>query len=313
MAGHNQNTSPFDVVLGFDMETDIGSWTPFYEGLINGTPRVLEALSNRDVKATCFFVGQTARDHPHIVHQVQQAGHEVGCHSLYHETVGQTLFPIPGITPLLDREVEPRLRLATEWVAEVSGVRPVSFRSPRLFGSTAVCNALDELGYVSDASYPLYHYGERLVPYHPSSADWTKQGDLRLIEIPNFADMSIESQDPYGRDRDQWPLFRTESAASLWRHIERHLKYCDDHGMNRPVLCFYFHPWEFWDMPEGLIHYGEGAVKPDDLLIRNCGDYAISQFAELLDRLINHGARFLTAAECAREWHESDRGKSDLN
>jgi peptidoglycan-N-acetylglucosamine deacetylase len=42
------------VMLGFDMETDIGSWTPFYEGLTKGAPRILEVLSKNDIKATFF-------------------------------------------------------------------------------------------------------------------------------------------------------------------------------------------------------------------------------------------------------------------
>ena len=32
------------VVFGFDMETDIGSWTPFWNGLLKGTPRILKLL-----------------------------------------------------------------------------------------------------------------------------------------------------------------------------------------------------------------------------------------------------------------------------
>ncbi len=36
--------SAFDVVFGFDMETDIGSFTPFYEGVKHGTPHMLKLL-----------------------------------------------------------------------------------------------------------------------------------------------------------------------------------------------------------------------------------------------------------------------------
>ena len=87
-----------------------------------------------------------------------------------------------------------------------------SFRAPRLWGSTAMVNALEDLNYVADASYPLFFYQKRLAPYHPARTDWTAEGDMRIVEIPNFADMTIESKDPHGRDRDSWPLFRTEGA-----------------------------------------------------------------------------------------------------
>lgn len=290
-----------DVVFGFDMETDVGSWTPFYGGLMHGTPLLMDLLARQGVKSTCFFVGQAAKDHPEVVRDVQSAGHEIGCHSLFHETVGRSLFQIPGMHDLLDHEVEPRLRLAGEWVAEASGERPISFRSPRLFGSTAVCNALETLGYVADCSFPMYHYGEPIVPYHPADDDWTKVGCLKLVEIPNFADLTLESRDAYGRDRDQWPLFRTQSAQALMVHVDNHIGYC--HARNEPaVLCFYFHPWEYWPMEQGPIHYGEGAVLPDPFLVKNCGAYALEQMEELIVQLKARSARFLTAAECAREW-----------
>ena len=85
------------VVFGFDMETDIGSWTPFYEGLVNGTPEILSVLQKHDVESTFYFTGDAARSHPETVNMVSDSGHEVGCHSLYHETLGDELIPIPGL------------------------------------------------------------------------------------------------------------------------------------------------------------------------------------------------------------------------
>ena len=51
--------SDLQVVLGFDMETDIGSWTPFYEGLQHGTPVILEILNRNGVTGTFFFTGDS--------------------------------------------------------------------------------------------------------------------------------------------------------------------------------------------------------------------------------------------------------------
>ena len=288
------------VVLGFDMETDVGSWSPYYEGLLHGTPKLLRLLEERDATATFFFTGDSAREHPQVVRDVDAAGHEVGCHALYHETVGDPLFEIPGVKPLLPEEVPLRLRVATEWVAEALGDQPISFRCPRLWGSTAVVNALEDLGYVADASYPLYYYEERLAPYHPSREDWTQIGDLGLLEIPNFADMSIDSTDEYGRDRDQWPLFRTESAESLMVHLDAFVQYVTERG-EPPVLCFYFHPWEFIDVPESYT-YGEGTVVPDPFLVENCGDYAVEQLGLAMDALAQRGAVFTTARDLAASW-----------
>jgi len=289
----------FEVLLGFDMESDIGSWTPFHEGLRHGTPKVLDVFQKHSVTGTFYFVGLSAKEVPGSVHQVKEAGHEIGAHSLYHETVGDSIFPIPGVHPLLPHEVKPRLELNTRIIEEVCGVRPVSFRCPRLFGSTSVCNALEDLGYASDASYPMYRYLDRLEPYHPDARDWTKPGDLQLVQIPNFADLGIESSDEYGRDRDQWPKFRTESAESLLTHVDSFLAYVAAAGIKRKVLSFYFHPWEFHPMREGLIHFGEGAVYPDPFVVKNCGEYALEQFDQLLTGLAERGAQFKTAAEIA--------------
>ncbi len=288
-------------VFGFDMETDIGSWTPFYEGLVKGTPRLLELLSAHEISATFYFTGHAARTHPEMVHAVDAAGHEVGCHSLYHETVGDELFPIPGTYPLLAEEVPVRLKRATEWVTAALGRRVVSFRSPRLFGSTAVVNALEALGYETDASYPLYYYRERLTPYHPSRSDWTAEGDSPMLEIPNFADLSIESTDPLGRDRDQWPKYRTEGAGALLATVDSFTAIA--HGRGLPaVLCFYLHPWEFVEMPQSLIHFGEGAVLPDPFIVAGCGDHALRQLAVVLSGLRQRGSVFCTARQIAETW-----------
>ncbi len=288
------------VVFGFDMETDVGSWSPWYEGIQKGTPRLLELLDDRDATATFFFTGDAASNFPEIVQNVDGAGHEVGCHSLYHETVGDPLFEIPGVKPLLPEEVPLRLETATEWVSEALGRQPVSFRAPRLWGSTAMVNALDDLGYVADATYPLYFYEDRLTPYHPSEDDWTEEGDLSILEIPIFADMSIDSQDEYGRDRDQWPLFRTESAEALMEHIDAYIGYVEERD-EPVVLCFYFHPWEFVEMPTEM-HYGEGSVVPDYFLVENCGEYALEQLGVLMQMLSDRGAEYMTAAGLAESW-----------
>lgn len=289
------------VVLGFDMETDIGSWTPFYEGLVHGTPLLLDLLAKKGVQGTFFFVGDAARQHPKIPRLVDRAGHEVGCHTLYHETVGEEMFPIPGLKPILPEECFHRIETATQWVQEVIGKKVTSFRAPRLWGSTTLVNALEALGYTSDSTYPMYYYKDRLVPYHPSRKDWTREGKMKILEIPNFADMTLASTDPYGRDRDQWPLFRTRGAKALMRHVRAFLGYVaprHDHA----VLCFYFHPWEFWPMPQKTIHFGEGGVVPSPFLVKNCGQYALDQLGRVIDELQAMGATFASAGQLAAAW-----------
>ena len=194
-----------------------------------------------------------------------------------------------------------RLRVATEVVEEVAGYRPVSFRAPRLWSSTTVVNALENLGYVADASYPMFFFRERLTPYHPSPDDWTKEGTLKLLELPNFADLSMDSQDPYGRDMDQWPLFRTEGAEVLQRHIDGYAGYCKARGVEA-FLCFYFHPWEFHPMPKGALDFGESSVKPLPFIVKNCGPKALQQLELVCSMFEERSGRFVTAKELAAEY-----------
>ena len=288
----------FQVVLGFDMETDIGSWTPWYNGFAPGTEAILRVLKHHGVTGTFFFTADAAEKNPEVLRKVRDAGHEIGAHTLFHETIGDSLFEIPGMMPILPGEVKNRLRLNTEKVEAVAGIRPSSFRCPRLFGSTAVVNALEELGYKADATYPLYFYRKQLRPYHPNRESWLEKGDMKIIEIPNFADLSMKSNDPYGRDLDQWPLWRLEGAEALMKHVHGYMEFCRREKTD-PFICTYMHPWEFHEMPKGLLHYGEGAVLPDEFIVRNCGPYAEEQLDLWIGMLKAEGAEFRQAQNVA--------------
>ena len=291
----------FDVLIGIDMETDIGSFTSDYEGVLHGTPRLLEIMAKHDAVGTYFWTGHAAENNRETMNKVRDVGHEIGCHGLVHETLGDPIFPLPNNWPVFPFEVEGRIREATRIVEEVSGVRPISFRCPRLWGSTKVTNVLEELGYKSDATLPLYFYRNLYYPYHPSKHNWVEEGDMKLVEIPNFCDLSMESNDPYQRDRDQWPLFRTESAGALMGKVDSFIEYVNSRGV-KPVLAFYFHPWEFHKMPEGAIDYGEASVTPLPFITKNCGDVACRELDVLLAELKSRGGIFKTSATIADEW-----------
>lgn len=296
------------VIVGIDVETDIGSFTPFYEGVQKGVPILLDMFNEYDIRGTFFFTGEAAAKNPEIAKMVAGTDNEVGCHSLYHETVGDELFPIPGVKSLLPEEVYPRLKLATDWVEDTSGIRPVSFRCPRLWGSTAVCNALERLNYIADASYPMYFYRNQFAPYHPSEFDWTQDGNLKLLEIPNFADMTMESKDPpLERDRDQWPLFRTRGADFVMDKIRGFVRFTKDKGLPS-VVCLYFHPWEFIPAQKSY-HYGEATVQPDEFITSGCGDTAIRELKKLITLLKNEKAGFVTSAELAADYQVCNEKK----
>ena len=300
MTKNRSNTeTSFDIVLGFDMETDIGSFTPFYEGVKKGTLPLLKILKKYNARSTFYWTGHAAENNPDMLLHVSNEGHETGCHGLFHETLGDALFPLPNNWPILPSVLECRLRIATNIIKKISGKKPVSFRCPRLWGSTTVVNVLEQLGYISDASFPLYFYQKPLIPYNPSSADWTRPGKMKIVEIPNFCDLMMKSKDPYNRDRDQWPLFRTQSAKHLMKKVEGYIEFVQSNG-HRPVVCFYLHPWEFYKMPQGTIDFGECSVKPLPFIVKNCGEKALKEFDILCGLLKQKGGRFLAAGDIAK-------------
>jgi len=289
------------VCLGFDMETDIGSWTRNYEGLRRGTPRILDLLEKLGISGTFLFTGKAALTSPETVRAVLKKGHEVGCHTLRHETIGEELFELPGLDPLPASQVRANVELATKTVEEVAGVRPVSFRAPRLFGSTELVKALEGLGYVADATYPTYYFLEHLFPYHPSKSDWTKEGKMKILELPNFADVTMKKvRDPYGRDRDQWPKFRTIGAGALLGRIDRVVRSMFER-FGEAFLCFYFHPWEFVKMPT-VIECPEATIRPAPFLYKNTGTKALVELRKVLESLLDRGAKFLRMKDCADIW-----------
>lgn len=85
------------------------------------TPRVLEILRAKGVKATFFLVGREAERHPDLVRQMRTEGHAIGNHTFTHSPLFCFLTPA-------------RLRWEIERTQQVlsgiTGARPRLFRSP---------------------------------------------------------------------------------------------------------------------------------------------------------------------------------------
>ena len=291
----------FKVVIGVDMETDVGSFSPYYEGVSKGTPKLLKMFGENNIEATFFFTGEAAQRNQKVLEEIKKAGHEIGAHSLYHETVGDEIFDNFGTKAVLPEELPLRIKKCTEIIENIAGERPVSFRSPRLWGSTALVKVLEDLGYVVDASYPMYFYREQFFPYHPSKKDWLKKGSMKILEIPNFADMLMKSDDPgLERDRDPWWQYRLNNADEHMKYINNFLKFTEDFD-EIPVLCFYIHPWEFVKMPISF-DYGECVITVAEPIVKGTGKKAVKEFDKLIKHLLDMGAKFYTAAQLAKDY-----------
>ena len=84
------------------------------------TPRLLDLLSRRGVRATFFLVGSRAQAEPSLVRQILSAGHLIGNHSWSHRNLALA----PSST------IEDQLSRANQAIAEITGSSPRFFRPP---------------------------------------------------------------------------------------------------------------------------------------------------------------------------------------
>ena len=290
------------VIFGFDMESDIGSYSKNYRGVQQGTPVLLEILRRHGVPATFFFTGDTARQNPETVREVARLGYDVGCHSLKHETVGDAHFDMPGDIPILEEEVEHRLELNQRIVQDLCGRQPVSFRAPRLWQGQAQLAALEKLGFLVDASYSVFAHRDRLLPYHPSRDNWLEPGDMRILEIPNFAfDPATYNYERFFCKHDQWPLLRLLGARFVFDRLGDVLRRQAAAGSEVGALLFYLHPWEFQPMP-GRMVYAEGTMSFRPELHANCGRKMASEFERFIQLALRDGYQFSSCRDFPAVW-----------
>ena len=94
-----------------------------------GTPRVLDFLSERDIKATFFLVGEQVERRPSLAAEIAARGHSIGLHCYRHRVLA-------WLTPRALRE---DLDRSAYILGEATGRAPDLFRPPRgVFTYTAL-------------------------------------------------------------------------------------------------------------------------------------------------------------------------------
>jgi len=84
------------------------------------TPRLLEILKQRNIKATFFMIGQNAQANPAIVQRILAEGHEIGNHSWTH----------PQLSKLSDDRVTEEITKTQAAIKNACGYTPVLLRPP---------------------------------------------------------------------------------------------------------------------------------------------------------------------------------------
>jgi peptidoglycan-N-acetylglucosamine deacetylase len=84
------------------------------------TPRLLDILKQRNIKATFFMIGQNAERNPEIVKRILAEGHEIGNHSWTH----------PQLSKLPDQRVTEEITKTQDAIKNACGYTPVLLRPP---------------------------------------------------------------------------------------------------------------------------------------------------------------------------------------
>ncbi len=101
------------------------------------TPKLLDMLASKDIRATFFVVGRRVRRYPEVLARAANEGHEIGNHSAHH--VPLSLMP----APLIRRELEG----CGDRVEGITGRRPRFMRPPMGWINDLVLKTARDLGY----------------------------------------------------------------------------------------------------------------------------------------------------------------------
>jgi peptidoglycan-N-acetylglucosamine deacetylase len=118
------------------------------------TPKLLDLLAARHLKATFFVVGQNAADHPEILKRAVREGHEIGNHSWSHPNLGK----------MSDDAVRRELQKTDDAIAAAIGKRPTLMRPP--YGSITA----RQKKWIHD------EFGYRIIIWDVDPLDWKRPG-----------------------------------------------------------------------------------------------------------------------------------------
>jgi len=127
------------------------------------TPKILDILREKGVKATFFVVGRQVEKYPDVARRVVEEGHDIGNHTYSHRE----------LVPSTRRIVLNQVRKADRAIQKATGVKTRLFRPPRGMYGNALRKILREEGY-------------RIILWTVSTADWSgisAKAILRRIKL----------------------------------------------------------------------------------------------------------------------------------
>lgn len=103
------------------------------------TPRILDILDRHGAKATFFVLGDLAREHPDILRDIHNRGHEIAVHTMSHESYRRRS----------NEDIIADLTETADIIEEITGTRPTLSRPPNGHQSTRHRMAVGQAGFPS--------------------------------------------------------------------------------------------------------------------------------------------------------------------
>lgn len=101
------------------------------------TPKILEALSQTEIKATFFMTGRHVLRYPEIARQVAEQGHEIENHGYAHNI----------LLYYRQEEIEEEIKYTEHIIRETTGVTTKYFRPPKAWLQRGLRKKIKEMGY----------------------------------------------------------------------------------------------------------------------------------------------------------------------
>lgn len=121
---------------------------------VTNTPRLLDMLASRGIKATFFCVGTNVSRYPNIVRRIVADGHEMANHTWNH----------PKLSSLGDSGVRSELDRANAGILQVAGVAPRMYRPP--YGAITA----------RQKQFIMSEYGYPTILWSVDPQDWQRPG-----------------------------------------------------------------------------------------------------------------------------------------
>ena len=120
----------------------------------SNTPRLLDILRQRNIKATFYVVGKNVQAYPQIVARMAREGHEVANHTWTH----------PYITKVSDGQTRSELQRTAQAIHRACGQYPRTFRPP--YGATSERHR----------QWIFREFGYPSITWNVDPNDWQKPG-----------------------------------------------------------------------------------------------------------------------------------------